>query len=126
MSQQAKTKGRQDWTAKVKEVANDQWNGDSLVLADVMVGITYFYRGGSQARSPIDVDNIPKPILDAMNQLVYVDDSQVTDLLCRKRNLDERISFDNTSEVVVEAVGEHDSFVHVVVREGRTQEVDPW
>ena len=44
--------------------------------------ITYFYEGVA-----LDVDNIPKPILDALKGLVYSDDTEVADLLCRKRDL---------------------------------------
>ena len=43
--------------------------------------VTYFFDD-----TPFDVDNIPKPILDALKGLVFRDDSQVYDLLCRKRN----------------------------------------
>lgn len=32
-----------------------------------------------------DIDNIAKSIADAMNGVVYVDDSQISDLICRKR-----------------------------------------
>ena len=52
--------------------------------------ITYFH--GSD---PLDVDNIPKPILDALKGLVYSDDSHVSDLLCRKRDLSKDRGFGN-------------------------------
>jgi crossover junction endodeoxyribonuclease RusA len=35
----------------------------------------------------MDIDNLPKPILDALKGLVYLDDTQITDVVCRKRNL---------------------------------------
>lgn len=34
-----------------------------------------------------DVDNIVKPVLDALRGLVYVDDSQVVDLIASMRSL---------------------------------------
>ena len=40
-----------------------------------MIAITHFYGGAS-----MDVDNIPKPVLDALEGLVYVDDEQLTDM----------------------------------------------
>ncbi len=47
-----------------------------------MLTITYFYE-----ETTMDVDNIPKPISDALKGLVYVDDSQVNDVLCQRRDL---------------------------------------
>ena len=52
------------------------------VTEPVMIAITHFYGGAS-----MDVDNIPKPVLDALKGLVYVDDEQLTDITCRKRDL---------------------------------------
>ena len=49
------------------------------------VTITYFTkRGPGEAR---DVDNLAKPILDAMKGTIYCDDEQVSDLLCRIRGI---------------------------------------
>lgn len=48
----------------------------------VMLSITYFFTD-----KQMDVDNIPKPISDALNGLAYFDDEQITDIICRKRYL---------------------------------------
>ena len=45
-----------------------------------MVIIVYYYDNYL-----MDIDNVPKPILDALKGVVFEDDSQVTDLICRKR-----------------------------------------
>ena len=58
--------------------ASRRWGDSPPFVDDVMVTITYVY-----SNSPMDVDNIPKPILDALKDLIYFDDSQVTDLICR-------------------------------------------
>ena len=50
-----------------------------------MVVLTYYFKDESRSES-LDVDNIPKPILDALSGLVYADDRQITDLVCRKRD----------------------------------------
>ena len=47
-----------------------------------MLQITYFYDSVI-----MDVDNIVKPIQDAIIGLAYIDDDQVTDFFVRKRNL---------------------------------------
>ena len=66
---------------------HEHWGRSNPPLADrlVAVTITYFAQGGPG--EPHDVDNLAKPILDAMKGTVYVDDKQVSDLLCRMRCL---------------------------------------
>src|SRR5256885_16687156 len=39
--------------------------------------------------SPVDVDNIIKPISDAMTNIVFFDDIQVTDVDAHRRDLEE-------------------------------------
>ena len=84
----------------------------------VAVTITYFFQDGAP-----DVDNIPKPILDALNGLVYVDDEQVSDLLCRKRDLDADLVIQNPSADLIRYLGDSKQVVHIQVNEARTLEV---
>ena len=83
-----------------------------------MVTITYFY----QQASP-DVDNIPKPILDALKGLVYMDDEQVTDVLCRKRRLNSDLRIENPSSMLSERIIRGDVFLYVVVDDAIDQGV---
>jgi len=64
-------------------VAEQHWPAGELpATGPIMLTITYFYESIS-----MDIENIPKPISDALKGLVYLDDEQVTDALCRKRSL---------------------------------------
>ena len=83
-----------------------------------MVTITYFFQEAS-----LDVDNIPKPILDALNGLVYSDDSQVTDLLCRKRNLSGDLRIPQPSALLLESLSRSEQFLHIIVTDASSQEV---
>ena len=85
-----------------------------------MLTITYFHEGNS-----LDVDNIPKPILDALKDLVYSDDAQVTDLVCRKRNLNGDLRIENLSSVLAEGFNRGNEFLYVVVEDAPDQEVIP-
>lgn len=81
-----------EWKKKVKAEAREHWGRRAPLPDDrsVAVTITYFGRGGPDEDTPgepQDVDNLAKPILDAMEDVVYVDDKQVSDLLCRMRYL---------------------------------------
>ena len=60
-SQQARrTELRETWKRRVQDAARDRWDTESPETGPVSVTITYFFD-----RVDIDVDNIPKPILDA-------------------------------------------------------------
>jgi crossover junction endodeoxyribonuclease RusA len=83
-----------------------------------MLTITYFYDSIS-----MDVDNIPKPITDALKGLVYLDDEQVTDAVCRKRNLNSNLRVENPSAILAEGLSRGNEFLYIVVEEAPDQEV---
>ena len=123
MSKQARRRKRvKAWTQYVQNFAGLSWGADQPFVGDVMVTITYIYNLRYD-RPQIDVDNIPKPILDALKGLVYSDDSQVTDLICRKRRngLDLRIP---DSSALLRSTHERSiEFVHVSVENAPQSEV---
>lgn len=82
------------------------------------VTITYFYE-----RVSVDVDNIPKPILDALKGLAYLDDEQVTDIICRRRNLIYDLRIENPSAILAAALSTGMEFLHIVVAELPVQRV---
>ena len=71
----------------------------------------------------LDVDNIPKPILDALKRLVFSDDDQITDMLCRKRDLNADLQVQSFSPVLNEALDRSTPFVHITVDDAPDQEV---
>lgn len=93
VSQQARrSELRVAWQEEVRNAARQRWRGTAPTDGLVALTITYFFDAGSP-----DVDNIPKPILDALKGLVYADDDQVIDLACRKRDLREDVVVRNPS-----------------------------
>jgi len=74
--------------------------------------IAYFYEG-----APADVDNIVKPILDSLKKLVYRDDSQITDLVSRRRPLSGPFSIEVISPVLAEALNRGREFLYVRIAE---------
>ncbi len=82
-----------------------------------MVKITYFYED-----IPVDVDNISKPILDALTGVIFEDDSQVTDLLCRKRRLG-NIRVEISSDIFLTQLDRGNEFLFIVVQDAPDQEV---
>ena len=120
VSQQTRRRERvRQWRDEVQRVAAQHWpTGELPVTGPIMLTITYFYDSIS-----MDVDNLPKPILDALKGLVYLDDEQVTDVLCRKRNLNRDFRVDNPSSVLADGLSRGNEFLYVVVAEAPDQEV---
>jgi crossover junction endodeoxyribonuclease RusA len=83
-----------------------------------MLTITYFYESVS-----MDIDNLPKPISDALKGLVYLDDGQVTDVLCRERDLNSSLRIESPSSVWADGLSRGNEFLYIVVEEAPDQEV---
>jgi crossover junction endodeoxyribonuclease RusA len=69
----------------------------ALVADSVRVTIVYFY-----VRTDLDLDNILKPILDALNEVIYVDDSQVANIVAAKRDRTETLFLEGASPVIMQ------------------------
>lgn len=103
----------------MQAAAEKYWpSGELPATEPIMLTITYFYDSIS-----MDVDNIPKPISDALKGLAYLDDEQMTDILCRKRNLNSVLRVENPSGVLADGLSHGNEFLHIVVSEAPNQEV---
>ncbi|MFQ4140003.1 RusA family crossover junction endodeoxyribonuclease [Nodosilinea sp. PGN35] len=120
MSQQTRRRERlRAWQSVVRQEAEKYWaSGQSAVTGLVMLQVTYFYDSVA-----IDVDNIVKPIQDAIIGLAYIDDDQVTDVLVRKRNLSGNFKVENMTSILAEGFSRGNEFLHVVVIDAPDQEV---
>src|SRR6516225_10262980 len=81
LSQQAKSNRLRQWKEFVQSEARRYWT-PAHVPADGPICITLVYLYDEAAP---DVDNIMKPILDALIGIAYPDDAMVTDVIGRKR-----------------------------------------
>jgi crossover junction endodeoxyribonuclease RusA len=110
VSQQARRPERlAAWKVSVRAKAHEFWPKEApAVEQEITVEITHFFEG-----APADVDNIPKPILDALKGLVYVDDRQVTDLVSRRRPLGGPHKVDSLSPTLAEGLAEGREFLHI-------------
>jgi crossover junction endodeoxyribonuclease RusA len=87
--------------------------GYSAVPDDLAVTLVYFYRS-----SPLDTDNMIKPILDAMKGIVFNDDCQVVDLHAGVRAMIGAydLDVDEVTDVLWLAFDAREPFVYVRVR----------
>ncbi|MEH2310474.1 MAG: RusA family crossover junction endodeoxyribonuclease [Nostoc sp.] len=123
VSQQARKRGKgnrlQDWKKTVRQEAEKYWSSEQKTATGlVMLQITYFYDSVQ-----IDIDNIVKPIQDAIIGLAYVDDEQVSDLLVRKRNLSGNFRIEDMTSTLAEGLARGNEFLHIVVIDAPNQEV---
>jgi Holliday junction resolvase RusA-like endonuclease len=119
VSQQTRNRQRlQQWKADVAAAATAAWPNGNAVVDDVAVTITYYYEGSSP-----DVDNIIKPIQDALIGIVFADDDQVVDTKSRKRPIDGSFRIRGASAVLLAAFAEGDDFLYIKVDEAPDMEV---
>lgn len=83
----------------------------SLEVGQCRLHVYFFFDG----KTDLDVDNIIKPISDALNQVAYVDDANVVDVHASKRDLNSPGQLVNPPPSVVAALAAGDDFVFVVV-----------
>jgi crossover junction endodeoxyribonuclease RusA len=101
----------QEWKAKVGEAAAVAMPIETPATSEaVQVIITHYC-----IIQISDLDNIIKPIVDAMKILVYVDDRQVTDLTVKRRKLKEFADITAISPLLAEALAAGQEFIYVKI-----------
>ncbi len=104
---------RRHWQARVREAAEAVWPKETAPSElDCLLIVTYYYGANPVL---LDNDNLVKPIQDALNGLVYNDDSQVTDTMIRRTRQDQPFRF--TGLLVARALQNGEEFVYVRVEE---------
>lgn len=115
ISVQGSSASKLRWKARVSAAASLTLPAGFVPVADpVRVTIVYFY-----VTTDVDLDNILKPIVDALNQVVYVDDSQVANIMAAKRDQSSTFILEGASPVIIEqltaAAIEPRDFIYVAV-----------
>lgn len=104
---------------RVQSVAIQHWSEEGRPTGEAVTVTIVFIHDNLQ----IDVDNVSKPILDALKGLIFEDDAQVTDLICRKRNLNDALTVRGDSRILIEALGYERPFVYLRIDESLIREV---
>jgi Holliday junction resolvase RusA-like endonuclease len=89
-SLQAKSKSKKQWQDVVTRAAREAVQEDERVIQSEIAVVLVHFSFDQEERA--DVDNIAKPILDAMAGPVYSDDRQVTQVLVRRTSVGSRRS----------------------------------
>jgi crossover junction endodeoxyribonuclease RusA len=122
VSQQTRNRTRlQEWKVTVKSAAQLYWpQADTPTDQRIKLSITYYY----DSTSP-DVDNIIKPIQDALIGLVYIDDEQIVDTSCSKRDINGSFKIRGLSPVLAKGFCEENEFLFIKVEEAANLEEVP-
>ena len=92
-----------------------------MIAEEVSATIVYFHDGDAD----IDVDNIAKPVLDALVDLVYLDDFLVAELTIRRTALAAGLTVRDPSPDLSDALVGGRDFVYVRIADGPDHEVLP-
>lgn len=115
ISHQAKDRKRvQAWKETVRRAAVAYWKDQAPLGDSLKVIITHYYdvTPGEESSVP-DSDNIVKPVRDALNGVLYVDDYQITDFVSRRRNLSSSFRIKGMSAALAEGFCKGEEFLHI-------------
>jgi hypothetical protein len=98
------------WKGVIRAEAAKNWAGKLPLTGKLKCTIFNFHEGEDAS---LDDDNMVKPIRDAMNGLVYVDDSQIRYSETMHICIDAPIKIRRASAVLLAAYGKGDEFLYV-------------
>jgi Holliday junction resolvase RusA-like endonuclease len=109
------TKNRENlqaWKDFVYGRARQQWRGMPCTIDGIRLTLVYLC-----GESPADIDNVIKPIQDALNGVIFADDFQITDIDSHRRFLSEGINIVKLPPVLIAGVvsGEECVYVHISI-----------
>lgn len=104
------------WRDHVRTTAQHYWPGIGPLTDKLSVKITHFYDAPpNNLGETIDSERIIKPVLDALNGVIYLDDYQIADLDSRRRNLNGSFRVKGMSPALADGFCKGEEFLHVVV-----------
>ncbi len=101
------------WRAAVEAEARKTWAGPPL-MGKLKAVIINFHTG---EKPSLDLDNMSKPILDVLQDLVYDDDRQVRQAELTHVRIDAPFVFVGASKLIVAAVQSGGEFVYVRIED---------
>lgn len=110
VSLQASTGSKTAWKDQIKTASETVFPPGSWSLTDRLAVTIYYFPEGEMLG---DVDNIVKPILDAMSKSIYVDDSQIDRVVVQRFEPERIFSFSNPTPALLEALSDLGPAVYI-------------
>lgn len=122
LSHQTRNKQRlAEWRAAVLAAARTGWPSQQAPLDQPLKLIVVYYHDRPAIK--IDNDNLIKPIQDAMNGHLYLDDAQIVDTVIRKTAFDGSFKVRRMSRILADAFVQGDEFLHIRIEAAPSHEV---
>jgi Holliday junction resolvase RusA-like endonuclease len=111
-AKKTRSKRYQRWISKVRAAARAQWPAGAAATDNqtIQVVIVNYY-----TLVPPDVDNIIKPILDALETVVYLNDQQVHRVISEKFDLTNVDRIENPGSLLAAALEKYTEVLHIMV-----------
>ncbi len=110
-------KNLQAWKDYVRYEAAKTWTEDVYGDIDLQLTLVYLFD-----KDPVDIDNIVKPIQDALIGLIYEDDLLITDLRSHRRPLVGTFDLSKCPLPLIQGIVSGAECVYVQVAESRSLE----
>ncbi|XXY49764.1 RusA family crossover junction endodeoxyribonuclease [Sorangium sp. So ce269] len=124
VSSQAKDRDKlEQWKRRIALAARDAIKEEDELYEECRGILVYFYFGSTD----LDVDNIIKPVADALNGIAYYDDTIVSEWIARKTDLGRTEVVDPPATLLehfVEWVGTEQPFIYVCVVDEQPNHVE--
>ena len=111
-SQTRKRNSLNNWKTYVRTEVAKTWKGDPQLNINIHLTLIYLYD-----TDPVDIDNIVKPIQDALIGLVYGDDVLVTDISAHRRLLSGTFDLAKCPKLLIQAILSGNECVYVRIQE---------
>ena len=111
------------WQKRVRSAAASDFASRKPIAGDLAFSITWLCERFQPSGQQPDVDNIAKPIVDALKGLVYADDASITDVLCRRRSSGSISGNESLSTVLSDCLSQFGDSVYIVIDEAPIREV---
>lgn len=97
------------WKADVRAAAGNAWPaGSPPLVCEIQIHVTYYHDG-----APLDVDNMLKPIQDALCGVIYEDDKQLTDTHGHLRDVNASYKVRGMTMAQASGFASNGPFVHI-------------
>lgn len=118
-AQSSNSNRKQRWAKAIAEAASARIPaGANLTEEDVKLTVVYYFLEGS-----LDLDNMMKPIADALKNVVYRDDAQVTDSQIRRSDINGSFRIAGMSAELAKGFCHGRDFIHVKIEAAPAHEV---
>lgn len=113
VSHQCKSKdNKKEWMDYVSSMGVSAWNGQA-VITDDKLKFLMVYLADSSATG--DINNFVKPVQDALNAKIYIDDILIKDVSAHMRFLDESNELNGLPDMLGKAIIDGQPCVYVAI-----------